>query len=532
MSPIGAGGMGEVYRARDTRLDRVVAIKILPPHLSSDPSLKQRFEREAKLISSLNHPHICVLHDIGSHDGTAFLVMECVEGETLAKRLEKGPLPQAQVLKYGMQIADALDRAHRSGVVHRDLKPGNIMLTPSGAKLLDFGLAKNAPLSTHAAAMTTAAGSNKPITEKGIVVGTFQYMSPEQVEGKEVDSRSDIFSFGSVLYEMVTGRPAFQGKSQISVASAILEKDPEPVSTIQPMTPPALDRTIRVCLAKDPEERWQTARDVLLQLKWIADAGSQTGVTTPLASPRKLRTRLAWAAAAIVAVAVIAVAIGYIRRPQPAEQAMRSYVLPPPGAEFFSIGNMAGPVVISPDGRKLAFVARLKQGKAMLWVRPLDSLTAQPLAGTEDASYPFWAPDSRFIGFFADSKLKKIDSTGGPPQALCDVTVGRGGAWGPGGTIVFAPGANDPLFRVPAAGGTPVPATELDVARGDVLHRWPYFLPDGKHVLFFSRSANAERTGVYLASLESGKAELLLRHDSNAIYAERDMCCMCASRRS
>ncbi len=277
VSPLGAGGMGEVYRARDTRLDRTVAIKILPSHLSGDPTLRQRFEREAKAISSLNHPHICLLHDVGNQDGTDFLVMECVEGEALAKRVEKGPLPLEQVLKYGTQIADALDKAHRSGVVHRDLKPGNIMLTASGAKLLDFGLAKAAPPLAAGATLTAAATRTTPVTQQGTVVGTFQYLSPEQVEGKDLDARSDIFSFGSVLYEMVTGRRASPGKSQLSVASAVLEKDPEPMSTLQPLTPPALDRTIRVCLAKDPEDRWQTARDLLLELKWIAEAGSQAG---------------------------------------------------------------------------------------------------------------------------------------------------------------------------------------------------------------------------------------------------------------
>src|SRR5467141_4628747 len=282
LAPLGAGGMGEVYRARDTRLDRTVAIKILPPHLSEDPILRQRFEREAKAISSLNHPHICVLYDVGKQDGIQFLVMECVEGETLAKRLEKGPLPLEQALKYGMQIADALDKAHRSGVVHRDLKPGNIVLTGSGAKLLDFGLAKAAPPLAAGDTLTAAATRTTPVTQQGTIVGTFQYMSPEQIEGKELDGRSDIFSLGAVLYEMLTGQRAFQGKSQLSVASAILEKEPAPISTVKPLTPPALDHAIRRCLTKDPEERWQTARDVGLELKWMAEAGSQSGAAARL----------------------------------------------------------------------------------------------------------------------------------------------------------------------------------------------------------------------------------------------------------
>src|SRR5256884_1010651 len=269
---LGSGGMGEVYRARDTRLERTVAIKILPAHLSSDPLRKQRFEREAKTISSLNHPHVCTLHDVGSQDGVEYLVMECVEGETLARRLEKGALPLEQGLKCGAEIADGLDEAHRSGVVHRDLKPGNIMLTATGAKLLDFGLAKEVVPLANGATITAAAQSS-PVTEEGTIIGTFQYMSPEQVEGKELDGRSDIFSLGAVLYEMVTGQRAFQGQSQLSVASAILEKEPAPISTVKPLTPPALDHAIRRCLAKDPEERWQTARDVGLELKWIAEAG-------------------------------------------------------------------------------------------------------------------------------------------------------------------------------------------------------------------------------------------------------------------
>jgi eukaryotic-like serine/threonine-protein kinase len=289
VASLGAGGMGEVYRARDTRLERTVAIKILPAQLSSDPVRKQRFEREAKTISSLNHPHICVLHDVGHQEGIDYLVMECVEGETLAKRLEKGPLPLEQVLKYGAQIADALDKAHRSGVVHRDLKPGNIMLTPTGAKLLDFGLAKPAVASASVATLTAAATQDSPVTEPGTIVGTFQYMSPEQVEGKEADGRSDIFSLGAVLYEMLTGQRAFPGKSQLSVASAILEKEPEPISSVKPMTPPTLDHAIRRCLAKDPEERWQTARDLALELKWIAEGGS--AVTPAPSAARVYRAR-------------------------------------------------------------------------------------------------------------------------------------------------------------------------------------------------------------------------------------------------
>ena len=301
VAPLGAGGMGEVYRGRDTRLERTIAIKILPAHLSCDPVRKQRFEREAKTISSLNHPHICTLYDVGQQDGVDFLVMECVEGETLSKRLEKGSLPFDQVLKFGGQIADALDKAHRAEIVHRDLKPGNIMLTATGAKLLDFGLAKPATLLLSGMTLT-ATKQDSPVTEQGTMVGTFQYMSPEQVEGKELDGRSDIFSLGAVLYEMVTGRRAFEGKSQLSAASAILEKQPVPITSIKPLTPLALDHAIRRCLSKDPDERWQTARDLALELRWLAESTSQAGTAIALATKWKARRELAGWALALVAI--------------------------------------------------------------------------------------------------------------------------------------------------------------------------------------------------------------------------------------
>jgi hypothetical protein len=415
--------MGEVYRARDTRLDRTVAIKILAAHLSADPVRKQRFEREAKTISSLNHPHICVLHDVGHQDDIDYLVMECVEGETLAQRLEKGPLPLEQVLKYGAQIADALDKAHRSGVVHRDLKPGNVMLTATGAKLLDFGLAKPAaPLTS--AAMLTAVTQDSPVTEQGTIVGTFQYMSPEQVEGKELDGRSDVFSLGAVLYEMLTGQRAFAGKSQLSVASAILEKEPAPINTIKPLTPPGLDHAIRRCLAKDPEERWQTARDLALELKWIAEGGSQAGLPAPVVARRKWREGFAWGIAAVALFVPISFAIGHFLTAPVEVSSVRSSVLPPEKSAFFFLGQGGGPVAVSPDGRRLAFVATNADGKSLLWVRSLDALAALPLPGTDGAMFPFWSPDSRFIGFFSDGKLKKIEAAGGLAQALSEAPLG------------------------------------------------------------------------------------------------------------
>jgi eukaryotic-like serine/threonine-protein kinase len=487
VAPLGAGGMGEVYRARDTRLDRTVAIKILPPHLSGDPTLRQRFEREAKAISSLNHPHICVLYDVGNQDGTQFLVMECVEGETLAKRLEKGPLPLEQVLKYGTQIADALDKAHRSGVLHRDLKPGNIMLTASGAKLLDFGLAKAALPLAAGATLTGAATRTTPVTQRGTVVGTFQYMSPEQVEGKDVDARTDIFSFGSVLYEMVTGLRAFPGKSQLSVASAILEKEPTPITSVKPLTPPALDHAIRRCLAKDPEERWQTAHDVKLQLQWIAEEGSQAAIPAPLVLQRKARERLAWTAAALFVLTTTALAIGLaLRAPKP-PQPLRLSAEIGVDANLYTAEHGSA-AVLSPDGTRLALVATGADQKRRIYIRPLDQLQATALSGTENAQEPFFSPDSQWLGFFADGKLKKVAIQGGAPVALCDVPSGRGGSWSEDGTIAFAPDIRTALLQVPANGGTPQQLTTLDKQSGEVTQRWPQFLPGGKAVLFTSNT--------------------------------------------
>jgi len=519
LDAIGAGGMGEVYRARDTRLERIVAIKTLPAHLSCDPIRKQRFEREAKTISGLNHPHICVLYDVGSQDGVDYLVMECVEGETLAQRLEKGPLPLEQVLKYAPQIADALDKAHRAGIVHRDLKPGNIMLTAAGAKLLDFGLAKAAAPFVSGATLTAAVPST-PVTQEGTIVGTFQYMSPEQVEGKELDGRSDIFSLGAVLYEMLTGQKAFQGKSQLSVASALLEKDPEPITSLQPLTPPALDHAIRRCLAKDPEERWQTARDLMLELKWIAESGAQ-GALTPAMGQKKSGERLLAAAAIAGALAAILFAALYWSRAPEKARIVRSYVKAMPNSSFVLTPQQGG-FAISPDGLRLAYVAQNADGKALLWVRPLDSLEAQALAGTEEPSFPFWSPDGRYIGFFAAGKLKKIESSGGPPLTLCDAPNARGGAWNQDGVILFAPSLNVPLHSVSASGGTPIPVTTLDPSKGVTTHRWPQFLPDGRHFLYVAGTPLTPRenptNAIMVGSLDSKESKLLLHAHASAQY--------------
>jgi serine/threonine protein kinase len=508
-APLGAGGMGEVYRARDTRLGREVAIKILPAQFSSDAVRKQRFEREAKTISSLNHPHICVLHDVGHQDGIDYLVMECVEGETLAKRLEKGPLPLEQVLKYGAQVADALDKAHRSGVVHRDLKPGNIMLTATGAKLLDFGLAKPAVAPASMATLTAAA---TPMTQEGTIVGTFQYMSPEQVEGKEVDGRSDIFSLGAVLYEMLTGQRAFPGKSQLSVASAILEKEPAPISSVKPMTPPALDHAIKRCLAKHPDERWQSASDLASELKWASENTSQTSGVTTFAGARRGRENLAWLVASALAVALIVGAI-WSRNSKPLEQTMYF-----PAPMSFSVRDMA----IAPNGHTVAVVAYLESArKNALWTYELGSLEAKSLAGTEGASYPFWSTDGRYLAFFADAKLKKLDVSGGPVQTLCDAPFGRGGTWNKDGVIIFTPQVTGGLYRVSSSGGTPAPISKTDQSRGESSHRWPTFLPDGKHFMYLAANFTGQKgaNSVFVGSLDSNEKRFVVDSTSNAAYA-------------
>jgi Tol biopolymer transport system component/predicted Ser/Thr protein kinase len=514
LGAIGAGGMGEVYRAKDTRLDREVAVKILSGELAKDPDLRARFEREARAISALNHPNICTLYDVGRQDGTDFLVMELLEGESLAERLHKGALPVEQVLSYGQQIADALEKAHRSGIVHRDLKPGNIVLTKSGAKLLDFGLAK--PRAAAASAMTGAITRTtpiSPITQQGTVVGTFQYMSPEQIEGGEADARSDIFALGAVLYEMATGKRAFEGKSQLSVASAILEKDPEPISKIQPMTPPALEHVVQTCLAKDPEERFQTAHDVKLQLKWIAEGGSSAvGVPAVKSSHRKHREWLAWGVAGLAIVAAALFGGIYLRDLMAPAYSVHSYVLPPEKASFVFSEDQSGPVVVSPDGRRIAFVARAG-GERMLWIQPLNSPTAQPMAGTEGTFYPFWSYDSRYVGFFANGKLKKIEANGGPPQALCDAQNGRGGTWNADGVIIFSGSTLNGLMRVGAGGGVPTELSKL--GPGETSHRWPTFLPDGKHLVYFSHANTSVDSAIYVTSLDHPEQRKLLFHNES-----------------
>jgi Tol biopolymer transport system component len=505
--------MGEVYRARDTRLERTVAVKILPEQFSSDPIRKQRFEREAKTISKLNHPHICVLYDVGHQEGTDYLVMECVEGETLASRLAKGPLPLEHVLKFGMQTADALDKAHRSGVVHRDLKPGNIMLTATGIKLLDFGLAKPSAALATAATLTAGAKQQSPMTEEGSVVGTFQYMSPEQVEGKELDGRSDLFSLGAVLYEMLTGKRAFEGKSQLSVASAILEKEPEPLSKIKPLTPPAFDHAIRRCLAKDPEGRWQAARDLSLELKWISEGGAQAGERATMG--RTNWARAGWIVSAALFLLLMASGTMWWRA---------SHVRAPAMYFYSPLPFAANDVALSPDGKTLAMVAYSPQANTYaLWTYEVGGRKAAPLEGTAGASYPFWSPDGKFIGFFADGKLKKIEVSTAQIQALCDAPNGRGGAWNREGIILFTPDAlRVGLLRVSAQGGTPVEETRPDEKLFETSHRWPVFLPDGNHYLYLAAnfSGRFENNAIYVGSLDAKERRRIVNASANAAYAE------------
>ena len=523
-SPLGAGGMGEVYRALDTRLDRAVAVKILPEHLSQSPEAKQRFDREARAISSLNHPNICVLHDIGHQNGTDYLVMEFLEGETLADRLLKGPVPVAQILKYGADICEGLDRAHKSGVVHRDLKPGNIMLTKSGAKLMDFGLAKSVPAMAAASSSSltmelTTPVATHPLTAQGFVVGTFQYMSPEQVEGKEADARSDIFAFGSVLYEMATGKRAFEGKSNLSVASAILEKEPEPITTLQPMAPPALEHVVRGCLAKNPDERWQSAGDIARELRWIASGGSsQTNIPALARRPTHRWERFGWMA--LVAVLLAAV-FWFATRPQSTPRMVQAFLTAPTGTSFEFNGDFSGPPVLSRDGSRIVFSARTGKEATSLYVQSLDNAIATKLDGTQNGAFPFWSADGKFIGFFADGKLRKVPVGGGPVTVLADAPGGRGGAWSPDNTIVYTPDFRDSLWKVNANGGAAERLTTLDAPR-HTTHRWPSFLPDGKHFLFFATNHSGtgpDQNGIYLGSTDSNAIKLILPSDSAGQYA-------------
>jgi serine/threonine protein kinase/Tol biopolymer transport system component len=512
LAPLGSGGMGEVWKARDTRLERTVAIKVLPERLASSEEIKRRFEREARAIARLSHPHICSLYDVGSEGGTEYLVMEYLEGETLADRLARGALPLDQALRYGMQIADALEKAHRQGIVHRDLKPGNVMLTRSGVKLLDFGLAHAIAPAAPADSLSALATQDKPLTAEGTIVGTVQYMAPEQLEGKSVDARTDIFAFGAVLYEMATGRKAFSGSSQVSIMGEILHKEPPAISTVVAMSPPALDRIVQTCLAKDPDERWQSAGDVGKELAWIGEGPSGAATASGARSQSSSRERVAWVIAAL-ALALAAVAALLPRRSAPREDPMRFRILPPPGYHLLPL------VEISPDAHRLLFLFQDESGRNSVWVRSLDSLGMQRLAGTEDARGMFWSPDSREIGFFSDGKLRRMSADGGPVQTVCASGGAFVGAWGPDGTILFEESFGQPLVRVAAAGGIPRSVAALDRAAGEDAHLGPTFLPDGRHFVFLDRNVDMEKTQVCVGSLDSKEVRPLFRSDSSAAYS-------------
>jgi WD40 repeat protein len=496
--------MGEVYRARDTRLEREVAVKVLPKHLSSSEEMRQRFEREAKAISQLSHPHICALYDVGSHEGTEYLVMELLEGETLSARLAKGALPLEQTLRFGIEIAEALDKAHRQGIVHRDLKPGNVMLTKSGVKLLDFGLAKvmaPAEAKSGLTSLPTMAGAPN-LTQQGSILGTFQYMAPEQLEGGEADARSDIFAFGAVLYEMATGRKAFSGKSQASLISSIMKEEPAPISAVAPLTPLSLERVIRTCLAKDPEDRWQSAHDIGRELKWIAE-GSQAGMPAPVVSRRRRREAIAWSAAGVLALALAAFAL-LGRRPDVHAPVVRLSLEMPVQAPWASFDHAA----VSPDGRLIAFIAHTQSGKRSIWIRPLQSLSANPLPGTDDALQLFWAPNSASIGFFAEGKLKRIEASGGPPQVLADAPNPAGGTWNGDGVILFSPKQYEVIHRIAATGGAVTAATKLGPNEDN--HIWPCFLPDGRHFVFLGDASATVNHSIRLGSLDSQESVQLV----------------------
>ncbi len=492
---IGRGGMGEVYKAKDTRLERTVAIKILAQDFLSGPQAKQHFHREAQTIANLKHPNICVLYDVGEIDGIDFLVMEYLEGVTLAERLKKHALPLAECVNIATQIGDALEKAHRSGVVHRDLKPSNIMLTPEGAKLLDFGVAR---------LMREVAGAveGMSLTDAKVIAGTLQYMSPEQIDGVEADTRSDVFAFGTVLYEMMTGHKAFEGDSNATLISSIVTKSPPPPSKIIPALPALVDHVVSLCLAKDLAQRWHSARDVSLELKWAVEAAHESPALT---------RRARWPAWAIGLAVLIAAVIGIgSRYDQPAMTGpeMRVEIITPPTTESQSFA-------ISPDGRKIVFVANTEAGPA-LWLRPLNSSVARPLRGTEGATYPFWSPDSDSVGFFASNKLKRINVDDGTRLTLADAPAGRGGAWSNDGSILFSPNLGTPLFRVSPTGGAATAVTRLDAA-GHVAHRFPHFLPDGRRFLFLVVGPTNVR-GIYIGSVDSAETKRVMAAETAADF--------------
>ncbi len=538
LEKLGEGGMGIVYKAQDTTLDRVVALKFLPAHLSASEQDKARFIQEAKAAAALNHPNICTIYGIEEHDDPEgarqmFIAMEFVEGQTLRDKtrsvgaIHESPLQMKQAIEIGIQLADGLAAAHEKGIVHRDIKPENIMLQKDGrVRIMDFGLAK--------------LKSASRLTKVGSTVGTTGYMSPEQVRGEESDHRSDIFSLGVILYEMFAGQSPFKGAHETAINYEIVNVDPDPISTIKPEIDPELDSIVLECMAKDLTERSQSAAEVAKDLRHAKRESSkmrvsrvttarpafQSGaVPTSEERPESLLSgnRLPWFISFILFVGAAMLGILYFRSSPSERNTIRSFLIPPEKANFFFYGNQAGPAAISPDGKRLAFVATDSTGKRFLYHRLLDALTAQRLEGTEGALHPFWSPDNQFIGFVAQGKLKKIDASGGSPITICDAPASRGGTWSSEGMIVFSPFVAAPLFVVSASGGTLTPITKLDSLRKEQTHRWPFFLPDGQHFLYFARTvatgAQGEGDAIYVASLDRKVNKILLNASSNAVYA-------------
>ena len=525
LEKLGEGGMGVVYKAEDTKLDRFVALKFLPANLTSSNDDKARFLQEARAAASLAHPNICTIHSVEEQDGKAFIVMEYVDGKTLKDMHQSLPLNQA--IEIGIQIADGLTAAHDKGIVHRDIKPDNIMIRKDGrVQIMDFGLAK------------LKGGSR--LTREGSTVGTAGYMSPEQIQGQEADHRTDIFSLGVVLYELIAGESPFKGVHEIAVAYEIVNVDPRPLSAVKSEIDPQLNAIVLECLEKEPSERYQSVAEVAKDLRRFKrgsgrhvqlHAASRTAAMQSAGPGGVQKTRgrflsaisLPWMVAFICFVGLAGFAIAFFFSASPEKQTIHAFLPAPEKSNFFMYGNEAGPAAISPDGRRLAFVAVDSSGRRHLYVWALDATSPQRLAGTDGALRPFWSPNSQFIGFFDLSQLKSIDASGGPPTTICDARNARGGTWNKDGTIIFSPGPVDPLFVVPASGGTPTQLTKLETSRGVNSHRWPWFLPDGKHYLYFARTTvsgtQSEGDAICVASLDGKEGKVLVRASSNAQYA-------------
>ena len=516
VKPLGAGGMGEVYRGRDTRLGRDVAIKVLPEEFARDTERMVRFEREAKVLASLNHPNIASIYGLEESNGTPAFVMELVEGPTLAERIKQEGIALEEALPIAKQICEGLEYAHERGVIHRDLKPANVKIAGDGSvKLLDFGLAKALAGDAAAGDISSSPTISRLATQAGIILGTAAYMSPEQAKGRPVDRRTDIWAFGCVLYEMLTGKHAFDGETVTDVLAAVVRAEPE-WSQLPTGTPSRVRELLRRCLKKDAKQRLQAIGDARIAIDETEDAGETSGQAQ--VAPSQLWQRvLPWVAAGVLA--LTAGITGYIARSPNPPQMIVSQIAPPENTSFVFRRNFGGLPVLSPDGQRLVFLAVGSDKQQRLWVRQLSAPTAQPLEGTEGAMFPFWSPDSRSLGFFANGNLNRIDATGGPAVAIAEAPLGRGGAWSSDGTILSTPGTTTPIYRVAASGGTPQPVTKLSTAQSETTHRWPQLLPDRKHFLFFARSTTDQNNASYAASVNGGDPKLLIRGETSAVYA-------------